>query len=351
MAMELEFKPDFAETRERWDRFWQGESDRPMLFAIRPKPGVEAVEKPRPYACAFGDLEALADQAVAWASTHEFLGDAVPSFMVTFAPDHFAALLGGEIKRPDSGHSNWVKPCLSSLEGAEIRFQRDGQWWQRTLECIDVFRSRCDGKLILTSTHLQGGLDCLAALLGTQEVLMELAINPQGVHDALRQVDQALVEVREAFAEALDVATWGSVNRFGMYSSGVIDVPQCDLSCMISQDMFREFQLPTLTREIATTDASVYHLDSAGALPHLEALCSIEQLDMIQWMPGEGHYDDDHRELNDRIDSLGKGQIFQHYYKFGVDEITRIWNTYQSRKLFFQVTPGVFDVLSKKYLV
>lgn len=345
IATELEFKPDFAETRERWDAFWRGESERPMVHAIRPKPGVEAVPRPRPYDCAFGALDQIVEQTLAWASTHEFLGGAIPSFMVTFAPDHFAALLGAEIKRPDTGHSNWVKPCLSSLDDAEITFQREGYWWQRTLECIEKFRSRCDGKLILTSTHLQGGLDGLAAMYGTQEVLMELAMNPEAVHRALRQIDAAIVEVRQAFAEALDVRYWGSLNRFGMYSSGIIDVPQCDLSCMISPDMFREFQLDSLTKEIVTTDASVYHLDSAGALPHLEALCSIEQLDMIQWMPGEGHYDDDHSQLNERIDTLGKGQIFQSYYKFNEADVTRIWDSFKSRKLFFQVTPDVFDAL------
>lgn len=348
LATELEFKPDFAEVRERWDCFWRGESERPMLHAIRPKSGVKPVPRPRPYDCAFGDLDAILEQTLGWAATHEFLGDAIPSFMVTFAPDHFAALLGAEIKRPDSGHSNWVKPCLTSLEDVEISFQRDGVWWQRTLECIEKFRSRCDGKLIITATHLQGGLDGLAALYGTQEVLMDLAIQPQAVQSALRQIEKALVQVRQAFAEALDVATWGSLNRFGMYSSGIIDVPQCDLSCMISQDMFREFQVESLTHEIATTDASVYHLDSAGALPHLEALCGIEPLDMIQWMPGEGHYADDHSELNARIDALGKGQIFQTYYQFVESDVMRIWDSFNSRKLFFQVTPEVLDALPWK---
>lgn len=343
--MELECKPDFEAVRDRWQTFWRGESDRPMLWAVQPKPGVTPAPKPRPYDCAFGDLEALADQAVAWAESHEFLADAIPSFMVTFAPDHFAALLGGEIKRPDSGGSNWVKPCLTTLEGADIRFQRDGRWWQRTLECIDVFRSRCDGKLILTSTHLQGGLDCLAAMYGTQEVLMDLAIAPELVKAALAQVDRAMAEVRHAFAEALDIDAWGSLNRFGMYSPGRIDVPQCDLSCMVSPQMFDDFQLPWLTREIAGVDASVYHLDGRDAVQHLESLCSIEQLDMVQWMPGEGHYGDDHSELNARIDALGKGQIFQLYYKLNAKGIGRVWDTFTSRKLFFQVTPDVLSQL------
>ena len=335
--MELEFKPEFPVLREDWAAFWRGESRRPLLHAIAPKPGVTPVKRPRPYDCAFGDLDPLIEQTLGWAATHDFLGDAIPYFQVTLAPDHFAALLGAEIKAGSHGGTNWVEPCLTTLDGVEIRFHRDGRWWRRTVECVEKFRARCDGKLIITGTHLQGGLDCLCAMYGTQNLLLDMAVAPEKVHRALDQVDRAVTEVRQALAEILDVKTWGSLNRFGMYSPGIIDVPQCDVSCMISREMFDEFELPHLTREIASTDASIYHLDGAGALQHLESLCSIERLDMIQWMPGEGHYDEDWSELNARIDALGKGQIFQPYYKLADADIVRIWETYRSRKLFFHV--------------
>ncbi len=343
--MELEFKPDFEATRERWGAFWRGESDRPQLHAIRPKSGATPVPKPRPYDLAYGDVDRIIDQALGWASTHEFLGDLIPSFMITFAPDHFAALLGADIVRSEEGTTNWVEPCLTSLDDVEITFQREGRRWRRTLECIEKFRERCDGKLIVTGTHLQGSLDCLVALYGTQPLLMDMALAPEKVHRALEQADRALHEVRAAMAEALDVATWGSLNRFGMYSAGIIDVPQCDVSCMIGAEMFDEFELPYLTREVASTDASIYHLDGPDALQHVESLCGMEQLDMIQWMPGEGYYDDDWSKLNSRIDSLGKGQIFQAYYGLGAADIERIWETYTSRKLFFHVTTEVLAEL------
>ncbi len=46
---------------------------------------------------------------------------------------------------------------------------------------------------------------------------------------------------------------------------------------------------------------------------------------------------EDWRELNARIDALGKGQIFQPYYRLTDADIVRIWETFQSRKLFFHV--------------
>ncbi len=286
--VELEFRPDFPAVQERWAAFWRGESGRPLLPAIEPKPGVTPVQRPRPYDCAFGELEPLIEETLGWAATHDFLGDTLPSFMITFAPDHFAAFLGAEIKPHQSGGTNWVEPCLTSLDDVEIRFQRTGRWWRRTVECVEKFRQRCDGRVIITGTHLQGGLDCLCALYGKQNLLLDLAVAPEQVHRALEQVDRALTEVRQAFAEILEVKTWGSLNRFGMNSPGILDVPQCDVSCMIGREMFDEFALPSLKHEIASLDASLYHLDGPGALPHLETLCGITRLDIIQWMPGEG---------------------------------------------------------------
>ncbi|MHC4200480.1 MAG: hypothetical protein ACYSU0_10855, partial [Planctomycetota bacterium] len=296
--MELALKPDFEATRERWAAFWRGESDRPLLHAIRPKSAVTPVGKPRSYDCAFGELDPIIDQALGWASTHEFLGDAIPSFMITFAPDHFAALLGADIRRGEGGGTNWVEPCLSGLDDVEISFRREGRWWKRTLECIERFRERCDGRIIITGTHLQGGLDCLAAMYGAQNLLVDMAASPEAVLGALGQIDEALAEVRAAMAEAQGVSAWGSVNRFGMYSRGIVDVPQCDVSCMISPEMFDTFEVPSLAKEVAGVDASIYHLDGPEALRHLESLCAVDRLDMIQWMPGEGHYDDDWSELN-----------------------------------------------------
>jgi len=145
--------------------------------------------------------------------------------------------------------------------------------------------------------------------------------------------------------EALDVATWGSMNRFGMYCSGMIDVPQCDVSCMISPGMFNDFERPSLTNEIAGLGASIYHLDGPDALQHTESVCAIDRLDMIQWMPGEGYYDDDWSALNAKIDALGKGQIFQSYYNLTASDIERMWDSYTSRKLFFHVGPKVLEEL------
>ena len=346
--MELEFKPDFELARRRWAQFWRGEAARPLLWSVRPRLGVEPVPKPACYVCAFHDIEPVIEQAIGWAATHEFLDGAIPSYQVTFAPDHFAALLGAELRNAEaSSGTNWIQPFVEDWDDAEIGFQPEGKWWQRTAEVIARFRERCDGRLIIYGTHLQGGLDCLVALRGAQGVLSDLLDVPEKVLAAAGRVDQALGDVRAALAEALDVGTYGSLNRFGMYSRGVIDVPQCDASCMISTEMFERFALPSLAHEVGGLDASIYHLDGPGAVRHLRALCTLEKLDMIQWVPGAGQERKDWSDLRRRIDELGKGQIYQSSSDLSASQVQTIWESFTSRKLYFQVRPDVYDQLPK----
>jgi hypothetical protein len=96
--------------------------------------------------------------------------------------------------------------------------------------------------------------------------------------------------------------------------------------------MFDRFETPSLQRECAILDHVEYHLDGPGALHHLEALCAIDGIDVIQWVPGSGEAEEqDWTWLYERIDALGKGQIL---WKDQA-AVKRIWRTFRSRKLFF----------------
>lgn len=57
---------------------------------------------------------------------------------------------------------------------------------------------------------------------------------------------------------------------------------------MISPEMFDQFVAPELAATCKRLSHSVYHLDGAGQLPHVDSLLAIDELDGIQWVPGEG---------------------------------------------------------------
>ncbi len=338
--MELEFKPDFEQVKDRWSAFWKGEDlGRPLVSIVLPRPGIEPVAKPSSIACVQDNFEALIDQVLQWAQTHEFIAEAIPFYHVQFGPDHFSALLGAELEfNPDSPDTSWVVPFVQDWDDAEIKFQPDGKWWRKTIERIQAFRARCDGKLLISGPSLQGGLDCLSAIRGPEKLLMDMVMAPDKVKAALDAVCRAYDEVLEALSVETGIEELGDITRHQMYCQGRAGVPQCDFSCMISPEMFKEFAVPCLKREVEPLATATYHLDGPAAIVHLPAICEIDGIDVIQWVPGSGEAaEKDWTDLYKRIDSLGKGQVLfgsgisaadHRYFK-------RLWRELISRKLFF----------------
>jgi len=335
--VQLEFKPDFEQARQRWTAYWKGESDRPVVASVVPKESVTPVEAPR-YLAAFScEPDAIIDQVLAWAETHEFLGEAIPFYYLEFGADHFSALLGGELRLHEgSGDTSWLVPFVGEdWDEAEIRFQPECYWWRRTVEFIRAFRARCDGKLLVAAPTLVAGLDCLAAIGGQERLAMDLVMQPEAVQRALSRVRKAYEEILDALAVELDYETWGSLNRHGFYSPGRTNVPQCDFSCMISKEMFAEFQLPCLAHESQQLDHSCYHLDGPGAIHHLEAICSLPGIQAIQWVAGAGAGEQqDWMRLHRRIDELGKGQ----YFGGNAETVERLARRFRSKQLYFRTS-------------
>jgi 5-methyltetrahydrofolate--homocysteine methyltransferase len=329
--MELAYKPDLGDALAQWKKFWRGTNTRPSVSAVIPKPGVTPVDKPAYASGANEDFAPVIDQLLMWAETHEFLGDAIPFYYLEFAADHFAALLGADLAFSETEPGGWAVPFVEDIEHAEIRFDRNGYWWRRTVEFAEALRARTDGLLLIASNTLVGNLDALAAVCGADEVLTAMADRPDAVHAALAQIDQAHAEILDALSQLLDYPRFGSINRHGVYSAGRVNVPQCDFSCMISPQMFREFVVPYLRREMVRLDAVEYHLDGPGAIRHLPALCEIEALDLVQWVAGAGRGEQqDWTALYDQIDALGKGQV----RGGSAQTVQELWRRYRTRKLY-----------------
>jgi hypothetical protein len=331
--MELEFKHDFEEVRQRWSAFWEGENTRPMVNIVLQKEGVNPVPHPPYLEGRDGNFKPIIDQLLAYAETHEFLGDAIPFFTLEWGPDTFSSYLGADLVFMSG--TNWAVPFVEDWDDEEIRFRRDSYWWQLTVDLIHAIRSRCDGKLLINPPTLVANLDSLAAIRGIERLLFDLVECPNKIKRALDQVCIAHTEILEAYAQLLDFDTYGSINVEGLYTPGRQSRPQCDMSCMISQKMFREFVVPCLEREAEDVDAMHYHLDGPGALQHLEALCEIEGLDTISWVPGSGEgQTQDWTMLHKKIDDLGKGQTLGGSH----ESIKRLWKEYKSRKLVFSTS-------------
>ncbi len=326
--MELEFKKDFSDVQINWQKFWDGTLDRPILLAICPKENTEPVPNP-PFGAAFTQgIEPVVDQTLRWAEKHEFLGDTVPYVRPSLIIDLMPALLGAEIISAAGGDriDTHAQPFVQDLNSAEIRFQRDSEWWEKWCRLAECITAKCSGKMIPGSAQCwYNNLDTLAAIRGNTQLLMDFYDNPEGIHCCMKQIIQAHREAVEESNQMFAIDQWGSVTGHGFYHTGKTAVPQCDFGFNIGKEHFDEFGLPYLRDEVNMLDDAEYHLDGPGNITHLESIVSIEKIKVIQWVSGAGNENKDWTSLYEQINEFGKGLWLS---ARSPQQAVELWNRY-----------------------
>ncbi len=130
--------------------------------------------------------------------------------------------------------------------------------------------------------------------------------------------DRIAVYGKETFDELYDITNGGRegvIDWMGVWSHRKVCATQCDLSVMISPEMFREFVKEDLESSYSFVDYGIYHLDGEEQIMHLDTLLSIEKLKLIQWVPstqvGNPTYGDPLNwiDLFKRIQDAGKSVL------------------------------------------
>jgi hypothetical protein len=308
--MELCYKPDLAEAQERWRAFWQHEIiKRPCVKVTAPIEG-----KPRkavPYMAGFRDGGTYPDAFRAfdeWAAATYFAGEAIPFFELSFGPDQFSGFLGAELVMAEDRATSWAVRCVADWRAAPLELRKDNPLWSAMLDCMRTGQGLSEGKYLLTVLDLHSHLDCLGALRGAEALCLDLIDRPAEIEAMLERVRALYAPMYEALYEAGGMARRGSIGWAPFYSEGRFATIQCDYICLISPRQARRFALPAIEDEAAYLDHCVYHLDGPGALVHLDDLLAIPDIDVIQWVPGDGNRPMiQWMDLLKRIQTAGKG--------------------------------------------
>ncbi len=218
-----------------------------------------------------------------------FGGDALPLFEPILGPGSLGILLGS--KPNFSKDTVWYEPCIHDPEAyGPIRFDPVGNHWLKVhKEIIEQALAGTTGQFLVAMPDLIENLDTLAALRGTEELLMDLVERQDWVHARLAEINQAFFAAFETFYQVIKDDDGGNAYVcFRVWGKGKTCKVQCDFSCMISPAMFREFVSPYLAAQCEWLDYAMYHLDGTNALQHLDNLLQIEALDAIEWTPQSG---------------------------------------------------------------
>jgi len=220
-----------------------------------------------------------------WYVAHSSLmADMLPVANTQLGPGSLAAILGGVFEGGED--TIWIHPNPNFTD--DITFDPTHPNYLLHKNLLKACKTKAQGHYYVGMPDLMEGLDVLAAIKGTDKVLLDTVMQPEVLERQMQQINDIYFRV---FDELYDIIREGDEMAFCYFSSwapGKMSKLQSDISTMISVDDYRRFVQPFIREQCQKIDYTLYHLDGVGAMRHLDALLEIEELNAIQWTPGVG---------------------------------------------------------------
>lgn len=253
----------------------------------KPKADESGTESDEAY---WTDFETVLNRSLNAINRAYYTGDSFPRLFANLGVASLAVFLGAKPKF--TRETIWYQHIYDDATAVNIELDKNNAWLRLSLELTRRLREAERGRFKTGIPDLTENLDVLSCLFDGQQLLFELYDNEADVHRLLEQTQKAWFEAYDLHHELLcEDDGFCCYGPFGLLGKGKLAKLQCDVSGMISQDMFCEFVLPYLTQQTERLDKSLYHLDGVDALKHLDALLGISSLTALQWTPGAGKPD------------------------------------------------------------
>ena len=218
-------------------------------------------------------------------SRSSFKADILPVANTHLGPGSLAAILGAKLEGGED--TIWIR----HHEGGEMKLELDenNPAWKLHLDLLKACKAKSNGNYFVGCPDLIEGLDVLASIKGTQEVLMDMIMQPEELEAQLQKVNDVYFQVFDRIYEIIREENGEmAFCYFSIWGPGKVAKLQSDISIMISEDDYRRFVQPFIREQAQKIDYTLYHLDGVGAQRHLDAILEIEELNAIQWTPGVG---------------------------------------------------------------
>lgn len=292
--MELLYKEDWEETKERFKAWWAHEyfgrcglavtAPKKNAPDVPPPPDVETV-KQRWY-----DLDWISRQMDYTLSRTYYGGEALPVWNAGYCGvSSLSNFLGCPISL--DMNTGWCDPVLTDPETIDfqsLRLDESHPDYQFTMRMLKRAVEESRGKSIPSIGAFGGCGDTLASLRGTEQLLIDCIERPEEV----RTADEFLMDIWYIFYNRCyeiirDVAE-GSICWFTLWSPGKFYGASNDFSYNIGPEMFRDIFLSVIEQQTEFLDHTVYHVDGVNAFVHVDALCELPKLQALQILPGAG---------------------------------------------------------------
>jgi hypothetical protein len=167
----------------------------------------------------------------------------------------------------------------------KLVFSKGSFFYKSTIELARYLADNSNEEFILSMPDCSGNLDALAHLRGSEEVMVRMLEDPEGVKEELGLIQKAWEEIIHDTYNAIRENNFGGscIGWMGSYAKGLHSQMQSDISVMLSPDQFSEFVLGELEQQSEILEYPCYHLDGNEQLRHLDKLLGIKKLRMIQY--------------------------------------------------------------------
>ena len=310
------YKNNWEETKEKWCNYWKHcNTGRPLMCVIARKPGVEDPEleqrkkngEPEDVMCQgnyyhlpeelkckdtkdqYRNAERMVARYRHFCEQHEFMGESFPNLNIDFGPGSLAAYLGCDLGF--SEHTVWTTPIWEDDELEDVpalKFDPDNAWFKEHLQLASDCAKLAKGDFLVDIPDLMEGMDALAQLRGSTNLLMDFLEDPETVDEHLQELDALYYDYYDRFYDAIKAADGSNAYTvFQIWGPGKTVKVQCDISAMTSTAIVEEFAVPYLKKQTQKADCVLFHLDGKQCIRHLDAILSVEGIDALQWTSGD----------------------------------------------------------------
>ena len=296
--MELEYKPDLEQVKNRTTAFWHGERlDRPLISITAPNGKIpRKITAPDTLEKKVLDFNYRLDVEEEQIRCTYFGGEAIPCVWPNFGPNITAACMGSELTYIWTGSSvdYHAAPVIHDWEQdfGKVGFDPENIWFKRTLEYVKLARERGQGKYFQVTPDVEGGGDTCAALRGTSELCVDLFENREWVLRLLETVRQGNADImNRVHAETASYQGGCIPTVWKVWAPGRQYNMRNDFTYLTSPEMFREVFLDAMIKEAETTlDYTIFHChiedyddNLANRRAWLDVVLSIPKVQGVQW--------------------------------------------------------------------
>lgn len=185
---------------------------------------------------------------------------------VDFGPALIPALAGAGFMH--DAHTSWNTPVAEHCRDLKVRpfDPRHPLWIAYTQRREELLRHWSWDTFLPGHLNNVGPFDILAALLGPENLILEMTDDPEGVKALSLQAAELLADVMHADIRALREhgPSEGTTDVFGFWLPGNGTRFVEDFTALIGPEYVREFVLPASRRAVHGFDSVLYHTHSAA---------------------------------------------------------------------------------------